>query len=165
MKAVEIAMKTETDAIDFYGKAARKTAHPVGKQMFLSIIDDEKRHLEVLKCIFEGMDIDFPGESPIKKIRTVFEENRGAMLSRVAATADETQALEIAMRMEKESVDFYEKAAAGASGREKTVFERLIKEEEQHYTIFSNTLQFLTDTGNWFMWEEHSAVDGGTQWA
>ncbi len=165
MRAVETAMKTETDAIDFYGKAAQRTSHPVGRQMFLSIIDDEKRHLEVLKCIFEGMDIDFPGENPMKKISTVFEVNRGAMLDRVPATADETQALEIAMGMEKESVEFYEKAAAGASGTEKAIYERLIKEEEQHYTIFSNTLQFLTDTGNWFMWQEHSAVDGGTQWA
>ncbi len=166
MKAVEVAMKTETDAIEFYGQAARKTSHPVGKKMFLSIIDDEKRHLEVLKCIFEGMDIDFfREESPIKKISTVFEENRESMLERVTATADDTQALEMAMKMEKESVDFYEKAASAATGREKAVYERLIKEEEQHYRIFSNTHQFLTDTGNWFMWEEHSAVDGGTPWA
>ena len=167
MDAVEMAMKTETDAIDFYGRAAQKTSHPVGKKMFLSIIDDEKRHLEVLKCIFEGMDIDFPEESPMKKIRTVFEENKESMLKNMSATADDTQALEIAMRMEKESVDFYEKAALNAAlgSREKAVFERLIKEEEQHYVIFSNTCQFLSDTGNWFMWEEHSAVDGGTPWA
>ena len=166
MNVAGIAMKTETDAIDFYAKAALKTSHPVGKKIFLSIIEDEKRHMEVLKCIFEGMDIDVPEESPMKKIKTVFEENRDSMLSRVAATADETQALEMAMEMEKKSVDFYEKAASDAKGgREKAVFERLVQEEKQHYVIFSNTCQFLSDTGNWFMWEEHSAVDGATPWA
>ena len=163
---VELAMKTETDAIDFYGKAALKTQNPVGKKMFLSIVEDEKRHLEILKCIFSGMDMDIPEVSPMKKIRTVFEENRDLMLGRVAATADETDALQIAMGMEKESVDFYEKAASQAkSAREKTIFEMLVKEEEEHYAIFSNTYQFLVDSGNWFMWEEHSAVDGGTPWA
>ncbi|MDA8091739.1 MAG: ferritin family protein [Nitrospiraceae bacterium] len=167
MDAVEIAIKTETDAIDFYGKAAQKTSHPVGKKMFLSIIEDEKRHLEVLKCIFEGMDIEVPeGKNPMGRVKTVFDENRDLMLSRVAATSDEVQALEMAMKMEKDSVDFYEKAAASARERkEKAVFERLVEEEKQHYAIFSNTLQFLTDTGNWFMWEEHSIVDGGTPWA
>lgn len=168
MKAVEIAIKTEKDAIDFYGKAAQKTSHPVGKKMFLSIIEDEKKHLEVLKCIFEGMDIEVSEEQkgPMRRIRTVFDENRDSMLSHVAATSDETQALQTAMEMEKESVEFYEKAASGATDpKEKAVFERLVKEEEEHYAIFSNTYEFLIDTGNWFMWEEHSAVDGGTPWA
>jgi hypothetical protein len=33
-------------------------------------------------------------------------------------------------------------------------------EEQQHYDIFANTHSFLSDTGNWFMWEEHSIVEG-----
>ncbi|MDA8086243.1 MAG: ferritin family protein [Nitrospiraceae bacterium] len=164
---VELAMKTEMDAMDFYARAAGKTSHPVGKKMFLSIIEDEKRHLELLKCIFSGMDIELPEEtSPMRKIKTVFEENRELMLGCVAATTDETGALEIAMKMEKESVDFYEKAARQTeNAREKTIFERLVKEEQEHYEIFSNTYQFLADSGNWFMWQEHSIVDGGTPWA
>ncbi|MDA8171466.1 MAG: ferritin family protein [Nitrospiraceae bacterium] len=167
MKVVELAMKTETDAIDFYAEAAQKTSNPVGQKMFLSIIEDERRHLEILKCIFSGMDIEpLEDTSPMRNIKTVFEENRELMLGRVAATTDETQALEIAMRMEKESVDFYEKAARqAADAREKTIYERLVKEEQEHYAIFSNTYQFLADSGNWFMWEEHSIVDGGTPWA
>ncbi len=166
MNIAELAIKTETDAIDFYGKAAQKTDNPVGKKMFLSIIEDEKRHLETLKHIFSGMGIEPPGASPMKRIKTVFEENRHQMLSRVAATTDEIQAVEMAMGMEKESVDFYEKAARQAeNAREKAIFDRLVKEEEEHYAIFSNTRQFLVDSGNWFMWEEHSIVDGGTPWA
>ena len=166
MNVAEIAMKTETDAIEFYARAARKTGNPVGRKMFLSIIDDEKRHLETLKHIFSGMGIEPPGASPMKRIRTVFEENRHLMLGRVAATTDEIEALEIAMGMERESVDFYEKAARFAKNeRERTIFERLVKEEEEHFAIFSNTRQFLADSGNWFMWEEHSMVDGGTPWA
>lgn len=42
MNAIEIAIKMEKDAIDFYKEAAEKTRHPVGKKMFLSVTEDEK---------------------------------------------------------------------------------------------------------------------------
>lgn len=167
MNAIKIAIKTETDAIAFYKEAAEKTRHPFGKKMFLSIMEDEKRHLEDFKCILQGLDLkvrDFV--SPMKKIKTVFEENRNDLLERITATTDEMEALKIAMQMEKDSIDFYEKVSKEVqTQKEKALFERLAKEEQEHYNIFSNTYFFLSDSGSWFMWEEHSIVDGGTPWA
>jgi rubrerythrin len=166
MNAIEIAIKMETDAIAFYQEAAQRTSHPVGKKMFLSIIQDEKRHLEALSAIFKGLDISLEDVSPMKRVKTVFEENRQEMLQRIQATDDEMQALKVAMKMEADSVEFYQKAAREApTEKERRLFERLTEEERQHHAIFSNTYFFLSDTGNWFMWEEHSIVDGGTPWA
>lgn len=166
MNAVEIAIKMETDAIDFYARAAAKTSHPVGKKMFMSVMEDEKRHLEMLSNIFRGLDIDMRDVSPIKNMKTVFESMKDEMMKRVEATTDELEAFGIAMRMEKEGVEFYKKNASGAkTKKEKDLFERLVKEEEQHYTIFANTHFFLSDTGNWFMREEHSIFEGGTPFA
>ncbi|MBI5056547.1 MAG: ferritin family protein [Nitrospirae bacterium] len=166
MNAIEIAIKMETDAIKFYQEAADKMAHAVGKKMFLSVREDEKRHLEVLSQIMKGLDIKSSDVSPMKKIKTVFEEMKDEMLHKVEATTDELEAFKIAMGMEKEGVEFYRKSVEGAkTGKEKDLFERLIKEEQQHYDIFANTYFFLSDTGSWFMWEEHSIVDGGTPWA
>jgi rubrerythrin len=63
-------------------------------------------------------------------------------------------------------VEFYRKLLSeAATGKEKALYEKLIKEEERHFDLFSNTYNFLNDTGNWFMWEEYSIVDGGTPWA
>lgn len=166
MNAVEIAIKMQTDAIKFYTEAAEKTKNPVGKQMFVTIVEDEKRHLETLTQIFKGLDITVQDVSPMENIRTVFESMKSGMMKRVEATMDELEAFKIAMQMEKEGAEFYKKAAAGAkTEKEKSLFERLIKEEQEHYNIFANTYFFLSDTGNWFMWEEHSIVDGGTPWA
>ena len=65
------------------------------------------------------------------------------------------------MKMEKEGLDFYTKLADEAeTEKEKALFRMLINEEQQHYNIFANTYDFLKDTGNWFMWEEHSIVEG-----
>jgi rubrerythrin len=166
MDAIDISLKMETDAVKFYTEAAERTSHVVGKRMFLSIAEDEKRHIDMLNALIKGMEITHRDINPMDKIRTVFEELKDRMVERVQATTTETEALETAMKMEKEGLEFYRKNAAEAPDpRSRELFEKLIKEEEKHYEIFSNTLDFLTDTGNWFMWEEHSMVDGGTPWA
>jgi rubrerythrin len=166
MNAIEIAIKMETDSINFYKEAAEKTKNPVAKKMFLTITEDEKRHLEMLSNIFKEIDITIKEVSPLKNVQTVFESMKDAMMKRVEATTDELDSFKIAMRMEKEGVEFYKKAGAEAqTEKEKSLFERLVKEEQQHYDIFANTYFFLSDTGSWFMWEEHSIVDGGTPWA
>jgi rubrerythrin len=91
---------------------------------------------------------------------------KDSMMKKVEATKDELDAFKIAMQMEKEGIEFYKNAEGEAkSEKEKALFARLVKEEEQHFDIFSNTYFFLSDTGSWFMWEEHSIVDGGTPWA
>jgi rubrerythrin len=162
MDALEMALKTETDAIAFYTEAARKTSYPAGKKMFETIIEDEKRHLEMIRQVIKGLHITHKDVSPMKNVKTVFEALKKDLMNKVEATTDELEAFRIAMRMEKEGKDLYAKALSRAkSDKEKALLERLILEEEQHYAIFANTLQFLEDTGNWFMWEERGIVEGG----
>ncbi len=166
MNAIEIAIRMETDAINFYKKAAERTKHPVGKKMFLTIAEDEKRHLDMLSQIFKDINITIKEVSPMKNIKTIFESMQDEMMRRIEATSDELDAFKIAMQMEKEGVEFYKKAGSEArTKKEESLFERLVIEEQQHYDIFANTYFFLSDTGSWFMWEEHSIVDGGTPWA
>ncbi len=162
MTAFEIAINMEQDAIKFYNEAATKVKHPVGRKMFLAIAEDERRHLDMLSQIFKGIDLTIQDINPIKNIKTIFETMKSEMMQIVEATTDELEAFKVAMHMEKEGIDFYKKTKSEAvSEKEKALFDRLIKEEQQHYDIFANTYFFLSDTGNWFMWEEHSIVEGG----
>ena len=161
MNAFEIAKKMETDAIRFYAEAAQKTNHPAGKKMFETIIRDEKRHLEIVNNLLKGMDIHIEDVHPIKNIKTVFESMKDEMMERVKATSDDLEAFKIGMQMEKEGLEFYRNLLAEATTeKEKNLYEKLIHEEEEHYNIFANTYDFLNDTGNWFMWEDHSIVEG-----
>jgi rubrerythrin len=166
MNALEVSMKMETDAISFYTEAARKTKYPAGKKMFQAIIEDEKRHLQMIAQLIKGLEITAKDVSPMKNVKTIFETMKNEMMKKVEATTDELESFKIAMTMEKEGVEFYKKSLASAkTDKEKALFSRLIGEEEQHFAIFSNTYQFLANTGSWFMWEEQSIVDGGTPWA
>ena len=161
MDALELAVKMEKDAIAFYTDAARKTKFPVGRKMFASVTEDEKRHLDMILQIIKGLQVTHKDVSPMKNVKTVFESMKDEMMTKVAATADELEAFKIAMHMEKEGRDFYEKTLAKAStDKEKALLRRLIQEEEQHYNIFANTYQFLSDTGNWFLWDERGIVEG-----
>ena len=161
MTALEIARKMETDAIKFYNEAAGKTAYPAGKKMFQTIANDEKRHLEMISKLIKGLEITIQDVSPMKNVKTVFESMKDEMMAKVEASSDELEAFTVAMKMEQEGMEFYRKSLSEAkTDKEKALFERLMEEEKQHYRIFANTHQFLSDTGNWFMWEEHSIVEG-----
>jgi rubrerythrin len=162
MDALELAVKMEKDAISFYLEASKKTNHPAGKKMFLTIMEDEKRHMQMIDQIVKGLQMTREDVSPMNNIKTVFESLKADMMRKVEATGDELEAFKIAMNMEKEGMEFYKKTLAAAKkDKERMLMERLIKEEQQHYDIFANTYQYLSDTGNWFMWEERGIVEGG----
>jgi rubrerythrin len=98
----------------------------------------------------------------MQNVKTVFETMKADMMLKVEATRDELEAFKIAMQMEKEGLEFYKKTLSAATkDKERALLERLISEEQQHYDIFANTYQFLSDTGNWFLWEERGIVEGG----
>ena len=161
MNALEIARKMESDAIKFYTEAAEKTGYEAGKKMFQSITEDEKRHLAMISDLIKGMNITINDVNPMQRVSTVFETMKDQMMKKVEASKDELDAFRIAMQMEKEGGEFYQKSlAAATTDKEKALFARLIEEERQHYEIFENTYSHLSDTGNWFLWEERGIVEG-----
>lgn len=161
MNALEMARKMETDAIKFYTEAAAKTNYEAGKKMFLSITEDEKRHLVMITDLIKGMNIKIQDVSPMSEVKTVFESLKDTMMKKVAASKDELDAFKIAMDMEKKGREFYQKSLETAkTDKEKALFKRLIEEERQHYEIFENTYSHLSDTGNWFLWEERGVIEG-----
>jgi rubrerythrin len=161
MNAIEIARKMETDAIKFYTEVAQKVKYPAGKEMFETIIVDEKKHLEIVNKLLKSLDVSVEDLQPMKDIKTVFENMKEHMMEKVEVSSDELEAFKIAMQMEKEGLEFYKKLSSeSTTSKEKAVFDRLVSEEQKHYDIFSNSYNFLEDTGNWFMWEDHSIVEG-----
>ena len=160
--AVETAVKMETDAIEFYSEAINKTSHSLGKEIFRGFIAEEQRHLKMLKDILNNLDIKVDSASPGKDLKTVFTELKEQMMQRVSATADEIEAVKVALDFEKEGYNFYLKASLDAdTEKERTLFNVLAKEEKRHYSILENTHRFFQDTGDWFMWEEQGILEGG----
>ena len=161
MNAIEMAVKMEQEAVDFYIQCAGKTSNPVGRKMFLSIAEDEKYHIACAMNVQQGKAFNPAAATPLEDMKKIFDQHKQDMLQQIASTADELDAFRVAMKMEEEAIVFYKNAAAGAANAdEKNFFDCLIRDEEEHFAIFQNTYSFLSDTGNWFMWDEHSIVEG-----
>jgi len=161
MNAIEMAVKMEQEAVDFYIQCAGKTSNPVGRKMFLSIAEDEKYHIACAMNVQQGKAFNPAAATPLEDMKKIFDQHKKDMLQQIASTADELDAFRVAMKMEEEAIVFYKNAAAGAANAdEKNFFDCLIRDEEEHFAIFQNTYSFLSDTGNWFMWDEHSIVEG-----
>lgn len=159
--AVTTAIKMETDAIAFYEESANKAHHAFGREMFRGFVKDEKRHLAMLQNIFKGMGLTENFASPREEIKTVFSMLKDQMMQRAEAIQGELDAIKIALEMEKEGFHFYQTAAANApTSDEKKLFERLVIEENDHYSILNETYEFLDNTGQWFMYEERGVIEG-----
>lgn len=142
----------------FYQQAAEKTVNPIGRRVFLSVMEDEERLLEDFKGIQKERHMAALSTASTKKIK--------GFLERIKATTDDVEALKIAMEMEKESIVLYEKLSKKVrTRRERALFQSLVNEEQLRYAEFSDTCLFLSDSRSWFMWDEHSIMDGGTPWA
>ncbi len=160
-EAVATAIKMETDAIAFYEESANKANHAFGKEMFKGFVKDEKRHLAMLQNLFKGLGLKEDFASPKAEIKTVFSMLKDQMMQRAEAIQSEMDAVKIALDMEKAGFDFYKKAAADApTPEEKKLFDRLVLEENDHFSILNETYTFLENTGQWFMYEERGVIEG-----
>jgi rubrerythrin len=160
--ALEIAEKQEEDGIDYYAELAEKAGSEAARQMFLSFKKDEERHLRWVKKMAEGMGVD-ASQAPLPResIKTIFEEAEETADETAEATEDQTEAIGVAMEMEKKSFDNYREAADDADDAiVQALFERLAQEENQHYVMLENTRQYLEDTDSWFLAEEDALIQG-----
>lgn len=158
-KAVETAVKMETDAIRHYREAAGKTKHPFGKRTFESLVEEERRHLKVLQDILAGLNIDPTLSPPTPATETVFS-GLDRQATEQAATADDMEALRIALGFERDGYRFYRRGAADATDeKERALLARLAEEEKGHFALLLETQRYMTSTGEWFLLEEQRLLD------
>lgn len=160
--ALEIAEKQEADGIAWYSKIVEKCDSEAGKQMFRSFVEDEERHLRWVKSMAEGLGIDLSDAPlPRESIKTVFTAAKGEEEEVAKATDSQKDAISVALDMEKESYANYKQAAGKAEDpKVKEVFERLALEENQHYEMLTNTLEYLNNNDQWFLWTEQDLLTG-----
>ncbi len=161
-EAVQLARKMELDGIEFYGNAAENAGNPQAQKFFESLQSDERRHLDIVEKIGKGLGANVEEMGmPADNIQTVFSQADEAITADQQATAEEKEAVDMALAMEEDSYDLYEEAADKAEDEDQVkLFERLAKEENQHFVMLENTQEYLEEHEKWVLWDESGLLMG-----
>ena len=161
-EALQKARKLEIDGADYYTELAGKCSVESGRQMFHSFAADEKRHLRIIEDVAKGMGVDVEEfDMPRDRIRTLFSEKKQELEDTTEVASDEREAIEAAMGMETKSYELYRDSAEQAEGDDtRALFYRLAREENQHYEMLENTLEYLSNNEQWFLWKEWALIVG-----
>jgi len=134
-EALKMAIKVEKDSRDFYRKASSVTANERARKVFALLAGEEEQHLAAFFGLYEGSEFgDFPSylASPPDKSSPGY----AALKKAIDRETHEQKALEIALREEKAIVDRYAEFAHDiVDPLVRSIFERVIRETQQHYEL------------------------------
>lgn len=156
--ALRQAIRLEQDGYKFYTEAAERTAGPRGKEMFLSLADDEKLHLRIVQDQYEALSagqgwVSFSEALELKPVdldKPLFPPEREALEKAVSSEASDTDALLFGLQIENESYELYRKAAVEtADPVGKAMYQRLASQERTHFDILMLNYEHLVSTGSW----------------
>ncbi|NLW51124.1 MAG: ferritin family protein [Candidatus Brocadiaceae bacterium] len=161
-RALELAQKLELDGAEYYGKLSEECSSAAARRMFESFASDERRHLRIVREVAEGVGVDLSKmPMPRDEIATIFTRAAAREEADVEATETEREAVRVALSMETKSFQMYRDAAGRAEdAATRELLERLAREENQHYEMLENTLEYLSENPKWFLWNEWALVVG-----
>lgn len=149
MNIFEFGKRMEKDGETYYRELAEKCNNKSLKNILMMLADDEVKHYTVLKEMAEGEIPKMSETKILNNVRNIFEE---AKESSRDFSFDITQAelYKKAWDLEKKSEEFYlEKSEIAENREQRMMLKRLASEEQQHYWILENVIEFISQPDNW----------------
>ncbi|MEW6356809.1 MAG: ferritin family protein [Planctomycetota bacterium] len=161
-RALETGIKTETDGMQMYQRAADNTKNKLGKALFESMVKEEQKHLNALRAHVGKKAWARPKTVFRETIRTVFREATREIKERLKADPNDVEAIQIALEFERKGYHMYkEDAAKVTEPKGKALFEWLANEENEHFKVLQDLSEYLEHNYSWFTAEECPILDGG----
>jgi len=156
------AIGVEKNGLKTYLKYARETKEVTGKDMFLLLANDEYDHMTLLEgmlnTVLEQGDSVLPEDVDLSIIEKVVPRLRDKdRLTVGEAGANELTALKVALDMEKNAIDYYQRLKESVKDDQlRAIAQRLVEMEEGHYDMIQMQIDSVTNTGFWFDMKEFS---------
>jgi len=147
------AIRLEINGRKFFNHAAEVTLHEKGKKMFRFLAEEEVKHLETFSRLFseilhsddwkkyvQGRDLE--GEAPlVEKLKERIRSGEGK---------GDTEALSIGMQLERDAIEFFQRAAAESDDPvARKIFNDIVEEEKFHYDLLQAQHDSVTNSGFW----------------
>jgi len=154
-EAIKMSIDLEKNGRKFYIEAAEKAETESGKRLFKMLAHEETLHLATFQKMVDKMDQvddwrELVKDYPQARQVPVFSEKAPA--SQVAkARTDEVEAIRIAMKQEREAINYFDKTFHLAQDEKtKKIFDFVRQQEVYHYDLLQAEYDHITKTGFWF---------------
>ena len=165
------AMAKEEQRAQFYTEAAQRTCNSLAQATFNVLAGEEQKHKGYINRFYTGMVEKnvWPDMSACEgecllihdAAVQVFGLLTEAAVQDVSCETDLTQAYEVSMQAERESITLYKRLLDEASDdNAKAFYSVLLKAERGHLALLSKTLEYLDDSEQWYFEEEQWIVEG-----
>lgn len=166
---VKMSLELEEKGYRFYTETSKRTKNPLAIATLDSLAARELFHKERVKRLYEKLtgnstaDISIDGINPSRAelLRPILEKLKGKLEAPIETIEEINKAYIIAEGLERDSFTLYKKIAGeNADTKIKVFFNALAAEEEEHYAILDETLEYLNNPGDWYRKQEHWIVEG-----
>jgi rubrerythrin len=153
-EAMKTAIEMEKSGHRFFTEASNKVRHEVGRKLFSRLAAEEIDHMRTFEKIFTEASGGGDWKAAIKEIKPAkrvpyFDEARKEFKSEDLSV--EMDYLKKALDLERNAMQFFEKAIAEAESEEaKQIFQRILEEERAHYDLIQSEIDSVGGTGFWF---------------
>lgn len=170
LEAMKIALDMEQKGYKAYMDAAHKTLNKLGRSTLEAIAAQELEHIKAIEGYCQRPTADPEAARLIGQIkhhekkdyiRGIVEKIGNQLKEKAAAEADLSEAYKTAMELERESYGFYKNLAQEAAvPTVKAFFRFMMEQENTHFELFQETLEYLDHPGDWFREQERWIVEG-----
>jgi len=156
MDIFDYALKMELDGEKYYREQAQKVKYDDLKIVLEGLADDELRHYKIIQLAknqtFQYIEAD-PALRNRPNVFSVRESKTDVLKHKSSIEKLKDEQIDVyreALKIENESVDLYKKMKEDAkSEEEKTVFEKLMHEEEKHVQVIDTIIDSLNHVKDW----------------
>lgn len=138
---LEIAVRIERNGLDFYKALTSSAENPAAKDTFSFLAAEEEKHLGVFRKMLEEVAeypprFTYPGEYELYlegvASRSIFTQEK-MQDKKINSCQDISQAVEVAMDFESQSILFYDELLGNFQGQARKELDKVIKEEKGHF--------------------------------
>ncbi len=153
-KAMQAAIRLEIDGREFFEHAAQITEKEKGKKMFQWLAGEEVKHLQTFGDLFTDIVGDEDWQKYVDQERAA--RTTAPLITRLEKNMrkpdakGEVEAIRVGMDLEREAINYFEKAAEETSDPTATeIFNNIAKEEHFHYDLLQAQYDSVTRSGFW----------------
>ena len=157
MNVFDFAMEMEDSGCKYYKNLAGAATLPGLKTIFVSLAEDEQKHFEIFKSLKAGAQAQTMTETQAfttaKNIFSLLPRGKKG----VAGMKGVLDAYKHAMKLEVDSLKFYEEIAAKESDAGvQALLLQIAAEEYKHFNILENIFSFVNAPNEHLAWAEFS---------